>query len=92
MQPQSNNVYKWATWILVIIVIILAVMLTKKSNDTVSDTLGDLSDNVQECRTRLTAWETKYPQGTSTSPTAKEELNEILNDCSDVVEGASGEL
>lgn len=91
MQPQSN-VYKWATWILVIVVIILAVMLSRANNETVSDTFGDLGDNVEECRTRLAAWETAYPQGTSTSPAAEEELNDILDDCADVIEAASEEL
>ena len=91
MEPQQNTSKYWI-WILVVIVIILAVVLTKRNSDTVSDTLEDLSDDVQECRVRLSDWETKYPQGTSTSPEAQSELDEILKDCEDVVEGASDEL
>ncbi len=92
MEPQSNKNKKYAIWILVIIVIVLAVVLTKRNNDTVSDTLEDLGDNVQECRVRLSEWEAKYPQGTTTSAEANDELNDILEDCSDVIEGASDEL
>ncbi|MBP9771824.1 MAG: hypothetical protein KBD16_02790 [Candidatus Pacebacteria bacterium] len=90
MQPESNK-YKVATWILAIIVVVLLVMISMKNQETVGDTLEGLSDDVQDCRMRLTVWNETYPQGTTT-PQSQTELDAILEDCSDVIEGASEEL
>ncbi len=90
MQPQSNT-YKWATWILVIIVIILAIMLTKSNRETITSTLDDAAADVQECRLRLTAWNEAYPEGTTTAQ-SQTELDAILEDCSDVIGDASDEI
>lgn len=91
MEPQPNK-YKYAIWILIAVVIILGVMFIRKDNETITDTLGDVSDDVAECQTRLAEWETKYPQGTSTSPEAEDELEAIFEDCADAIEGASDEI
>ena len=91
MQPASNG-YKWATWILVIVVIILAVMLTKSNSETITSTLDDATMDVQECRANIAAWQVAHPKGTPISAAAQAELEGILEGCVTVVEDAQDEI
>ena len=91
MQPQSN-VYMWATWILLIIAIILGVMLWNKSDETVTDTFGDINQDLSDCRMRLIAWDEQYPATATRTAEADAELQAIIDDCEEIVVEAQGEL
>jgi hypothetical protein len=91
MESQKNG-YKWATWILVIVVIILAVMLTKSNSETITSTLDDATTDVQECRANIAAWQVAHPKGTVVSADAQAELEGILESCVGVVEDAQDEI
>lgn len=91
MQPEKNG-YKWATWILVIVVIILAVMLTKSNSETITSTLDDATTDVQGCRADIAAWQVAHPKGTAITADAQAELEGILENCVGVVEDAQDEI
>lgn len=91
MEPQSNG-YKWATWILVIVVIVLGVMLTKRNTDTVTDTLTDANDSIVDCRAELAAWQTAHPAGTPRTAQDQTDLEAILADCLATVEDVQDEI
>lgn len=91
MQPASNG-YKWATWILAIVVIILAVMLTKSNSETITDTIGDASVDIQDCSAKLSAWEAAHPAGSVVSAEAQAELDGLREDCVGVLEDVQDEI
>lgn len=91
MQPEKN-VYKWATWILVIVVIILAVMLTKSNSETITSTLDDATMEVKDCRANIAAWQVAHPKGTAVTADAQAELEGILDGCVAVVEDVQDEI
>ncbi len=92
----SPNGYKWATWILLIVVIVLGIMYTKKSNETVSGTFGDLTQALADCRTDISAWKQEYPAGGTTTPEkaqeADAELQDIFDKCMNAVQDAQGTI
>lgn len=88
---QESNPFKIATWILVIIVVILLAVIWSKSKETVSDTFGDITVSLTECRDELSAWETANPSGAATQD-AQDDLDAIMERCATVLEGAQGSL
>lgn len=100
MDSRTNG-YKWATWILLIIVIILAVMLTRKGNETVMGTFEGLNQAIADCRADIASWQQRYPSGatgTTTATTsdaaeeAQEELEDIIESCMETVEDAQATI
>jgi hypothetical protein len=91
MQSQSTG-YKWATWILVVIVIILGIMLWKKDDQTVTGTFDDINQTISECRTDLAAWREEYPETATRTPEAEGELQDIIDNCMSAVEEAQGTI
>ncbi len=89
---QQTNVYKWATWILVLVVIILAVMLTKSNTETITSTLDDATTDVQDCRAEIATWQVAHPKGTVVSAEAQAELEGILDGCVATVKDAQDEI
>ncbi|MCR4275004.1 MAG: hypothetical protein NUW02_03090 [Candidatus Campbellbacteria bacterium] len=91
MEPQSN-VYKYATWILVVVVIILGVMLSRKNAETITSQLGDSTVDIQACRVKVATWQEANPKGTPVSATAQAELDGILETCLGSVEDAQDKI
>ena len=88
----EQNVYKWATWILVVVVIILGVMLTKSNNETITSTRDDATADIQGCRQDIAEWQTAHPRGTAVSAEDQAELEDILDGCVGVVENVQDEI
>lgn len=88
----ATNVYKWATWILVVVVIILAVMLTRSNSETITGTLEDATADIQGCRAEIAAWQVAHPRGTAVSADAQAELEDIFDGCLGAVEDAQDEI
>lgn len=91
MEPQTN-VYKYATWILLILVIIFGVLLYKKNSETITSTLGDSTVDIQECRVKVAMWQEANPKGTPVSEVAQAELDAILEGCLGSVEDAQDKI
>ena len=78
----NEQKYKYATIVLVLIVIVLGVMLTSKPEPTVSNALESAGDDVSDCRTALAEWRAEF--GTTTTPLtedARNALNKTLEAC-----------
>ena len=78
----TEQKYKWATVILAIVVVILAIVIIARPAPSATDALGDAQKSLSECRDGLLAWNSKY--ATSTPPLsaeAQQELDAALKNC-----------
>jgi hypothetical protein len=91
MEPKSN-MYKYATWILVVVVIVLGVMLFRKNAETITSQLGDSTVDIQDCRVKVATWQAANPKGTPISAAAQTELDGILETCLGSVENAQDKI
>lgn len=82
---------KVVMWILGIAVVVLIGFLISKNNESVSDTFGDISEDLMECRADLNEWELAYPSG-ATTPDAQADLDAIMERCEKHLENAQGTL
>ena len=77
--PQ-NNTYKYLSIVLGIVALIFAILYFTKPTDKVTDTLGDIATQAQQCNTKIAAWQAANGQST-TSADARADLNNILEEC-----------
>lgn len=74
--------YKAATWILAIVVIVLAFWVIRLSNRDAETGIEAATATLQKCSDDLATWTTANPNPANTSVEAKEELANILKACS----------
>jgi hypothetical protein len=85
--------YKYATWILAVVAVVLAVMLfMKPAEQPVVNTFDDISERVTKCRTDLTQWNVRNPATGSTSPQAAAELEDIMEDCENAIKESQKDI
>lgn len=77
--------YKYATWILAVVAVVLAVMLFMNFDKPVANTFDDISERVTKCRVDLATWTAANPKSASTSAVAAAELEDIMEDCEDAI-------
>jgi hypothetical protein len=85
----SNDVkkYQWATAILAILALVLAISLYQAKNNTeVSQDLETASGTLEDCNANILAWRQANPEGQPRSAEAQEELANILSDCTEGVQ------
>ena len=74
--------YKWATIILLILVIILGWKLMAKGGPApATEGVSDATSSVNDCRTAIAGWTAKYSSPASVTAEARAELDGILNNC-----------
>lgn len=81
---QNNDVkkYQWATAILAVIALVLAISLYQAKNATeVSEDLETATNTLAECNANILAWRQVNPEGQPRTTEAQEELADILADC-----------
>ena len=74
--------YQYATWILIIVVLILAVMLVNTKKKVASTGIEDATAAITKCNEDLAAWRLKSPTSASATAAQQEELLRILKSCS----------
>ena len=89
---EQANTYKYLSIFLAIIAIIFAVLYFTKPSQPVSETFGDISADFQECRTEITAWQQANSGQVAVTTEAREQLNDILENCKDTSEDSSDKL
>ena len=75
----NTQTYKYATIVLVIVVLILGWMLLKQ--EPAAEGVGDATQSLEECRTALASWISENKNTASASAEARAELDGILKDC-----------
>ena len=83
--------YKYATWVLAVVVVILGFLLWQENNKSVISTVDAVSERVADCRAKLAAWNEKNPSGTATVQT-KAELDLIMSNCLRDVEASQNDI
>ncbi len=78
-----SKYYEYATWILGIIVIILAILLFRAQNASLDDNLDMAIENLRECNADLSAWRAENPSPSASTADQQKELSEILSRCAE---------
>lgn len=78
---ETNNSYKYLSIVLAIIAIVFAFLYFTKPNDTITETLGDISADFQECSTKLSMWRQTHGPTITITAEARAELDAILDKC-----------
>lgn len=74
--------YKTATWILVIIVLVLAFMLVRASDRDAETGIEAATAQLEKCSDDLAAWTAANPDPKVATAEAQNELSDILKSCS----------
>jgi hypothetical protein len=85
MEQKLRN-YEIATWVLAVIVIILAILLIRSKTAPVPNMLEQVIANIEKCNADLAAWRVANPSPLASDTQAQEELSNILAACSGDVE------
>ncbi len=88
MEQKLKN-YEIATWVLAILVIILALLLIKAKNASVPDSLTQATENLEKCNADLRAWRSANPDPAKATAAAQAELSTILGMCAGTTGDAS---
>ena len=70
---------------LLLIVILLLVWVIKLETRSARELIKDTQDNVAKCSQDITAWKTKYPQGTAVDDAGRSELSAIIEGCQSAI-------
>jgi len=87
----NNNTYKYLSVLFAIVAIVFAVLYFTKS-DTVEENFSEISDNAAECRNQLQAWQAENKGKATTTPESRDDLQDILDNCSDLFEKSQSEV
>lgn len=74
--------YQYATWILAIVAIILAIMLISSNKKEAVSGVEEATMAIEKCNQDLAAWRLESPTPNNATPAQQEELLRILKSCS----------
>ncbi len=77
--------YKYSTWILAVIVVVLGIAFFMKGNEPVAETFDTISERITKCRVDLATWSAANPKTASTSAKAAAELDSIMEACQNTI-------
>jgi hypothetical protein len=79
----NTQTYKYATIVLLIVVLVLGWMLLQKQ--PAAEGVGDATRSLSECRADLAEWIVANKNAASASAEARAELDGIIKDCQTAV-------
>jgi len=86
---EQNNTYKYLSVVLAIIAVAFAILYFTKSNQPVTNSIGDATDGIEECRNSIATWRLENSNQSTSTADSRAELQGILEDCEDILTNAN---
>lgn len=86
---EQNNTYKYLAIVLAVVAIIFAVLYFTKTSQPASDSLGDATAGIEECRNSIAQWRQENSNQASTTAEGRADLQAILEQCEGLLTGTN---